>query len=80
MVPDVDQLTDDAFIILAVAADTTGNAMTIPTYNVVCDSSIHSKLKDELKEAFPDGNVKLEFVNLGKLPYLVCDFECYSIT
>jgi hypothetical protein len=59
MVPRVDQLTGDAFIILAAAADTTGNAMTIATYNVLSNPSIHSKLKCELKEVFPDGNARL---------------------
>jgi cytochrome P450 len=79
VVPDVDQLTDDAFIIIAAATDTTGNAMTIATYKVLSNPSIYGKLKDELKEAFPDGNVKLDFVTLEKLPYLVRDLKpCLS--
>jgi cytochrome P450 len=78
MVPDVDQLTDDAFIIPAAAADTTRNAMTIATYNVLSNPSIHSKLKCELKEAFPDGNARLDFVTLEKLPYLVRYFKSCS--
>jgi cytochrome P450 len=67
----VDQLTDDAFIIVAAASDTTGNAMTVAAYNIVSSHTIYDKLKKELGEKFPDGNAKLDFVTLEKLPYLV---------
>ena len=53
VVPDVDQLTDDAFIIIAAATDTTGNAMAIATDNVLSNPHIYRKLKDELKSGFP---------------------------
>lgn len=78
VVPDVDQLTDDAFIIIAAAADTTGNVMTIATYNVLSNLAIYSKLKYELKVAFPDENAKLDFVTREKLPHLVRDLKPYS--
>lgn len=78
VVPDVGQLTDDAFIIIAAATDTTGNAMAIATYNALSNPSIYGKLKDELKAAFPDENSKLDFVTLEKLPYLVRDFKLCS--
>lgn len=74
IVPDVDQLTDDAFIIVAAASDTTGNAMTIATYHVLSNPTIYDKLKTELTGAFPSGNTKLDFLTLEKLPYLVRDF------
>jgi len=69
-VPTVDKLVDDAFIILAAAADTTGNAMTITAYNVLSNPSVYSRVKDELREAFPDPHTKLDFLTLEKLPYL----------
>jgi cytochrome P450 len=71
VVPDVDQLTDDAFIIVAAASDTTGNAMTIAAYNVISNPAIYDKLKEELKVTFPDGNAQMNFVTLERLPYLV---------
>jgi hypothetical protein len=72
VVPTVDELKDEAYVIIAAAADTTGNAMTIGTYNVVSNKDIYTKLTAELKEAFPDPNAKLDFLTLEKLPYLVC--------
>ncbi|PKY04740.1 cytochrome P450 [Aspergillus campestris IBT 28561] len=70
VVPTVDQLKDEAFVIVAAAADTTGNALTISTYNVVRNPDIYAKLTAELKEAFPDPEARLDFVTLEKLPYL----------
>jgi cytochrome P450 len=75
VVPDVDQLTDDAFVIIAAATDTTGNTMAIATYNVLSNPPIYRELKDELKVAFPDGNARLDFLTLEKLPYLVRDLK-----
>lgn len=71
VVPTVDQLKDEAFVIVAAAADTTGNALTISTYNVVRNPDIYAKLTAELKAAFPDPEARLDFVTLEKLPYLV---------
>ena len=71
VVPSVDELKDEAYIIVAAAADTTGNAMTIAAYNVISNEAIYRKLVAELREAFPDPNVKLDFVLLEKLSYLV---------
>jgi len=71
VVPSVDRLVDDSFIMIAAAADTTGNAMTIAAYRVLRDPTIYSKLKDELRKAFPDSKAALKFVELEKLPYLV---------
>lgn len=71
VVPTVDQLKDEAYILVAAAADTTGNAMTIAAYNVVLNQEIYRTLTAELKEAFPDPDARLDFVTLEKLPYLV---------
>src|SRR5438552_3975968 len=60
VVPTVDDLKDEAYVIVAAAADTTGNAMTIATYNVISNKDIYSKLTDELKEAFPNPSAKLD--------------------
>jgi cytochrome P450 len=71
VVPTVDQIKDEAYSILAAAADTTGNAMTVAAYHVTSDPAIYKKLTMELKTSFPDSNTRLDFVTLEKLPYLV---------
>lgn len=70
--PTVEELKDEALIIVSAAADTTGNAMTIAAFNVVSNQDIYKKLTAELKEAFPDPSTRLDFLTLEKLPYLVC--------
>jgi cytochrome P450 len=71
MPPTPEQLKDEAYSILAAAADTTGNAMTVAAYQVVSDPVMYEKLTAELKTAFPDPNSKMDFLTLEKLPYLV---------
>ncbi|KIM93253.1 hypothetical protein OIDMADRAFT_173290 [Oidiodendron maius Zn] len=70
VVPSVDDLKDEAYIIVAAAADTTGNAMTIAAYNVISNKTIYRTLAAELKGAFPDPHARLDFTLLEKLPYL----------
>lgn len=71
VVPSVEDLKDEAYILVAAAADTTGNALTIATYNAVRNPKIYQRLTTELKDAFPDPDMELDFVSLEKLPYLV---------
>lgn len=71
VVPSVDNMRDESFVILSAATDTTGNAMTIAMYEVVANPVIYGKLAVELNAAFPDPSVTLDFVTLEKLPYLV---------
>jgi cytochrome P450 len=71
VVPSVDDLKDGAYIIVAAAADTTGNAITIAAYNVISNDDIYHTLTAELKQAFPDPEARLDFTLLEKLPYLV---------
>ncbi|PWY86892.1 cytochrome P450 [Aspergillus heteromorphus CBS 117.55] len=70
VVPTVEELKDEAYIMLAAAADTTGNALTIATYNVVRNPEIYTQLTDELKQAFPEPDGTMDFVTLEKLPHL----------
>ncbi|GFF34720.1 trichodiene oxygenase [Aspergillus udagawae] len=68
--PSVEQLSDDAYVLIAAAADTTGNAMTMAAYNVVTNPEIYERLTAELRERFPDPEAKMDLVTLEKLPYL----------
>lgn len=71
VVPTPDQIKDEAYSILAAAADTTGNAMTVAAYNVVINPDIYKTLVDELEAAFPNEDEPLDYIKLEKLPYLV---------
>jgi cytochrome P450 len=71
VVPPIDDLKGEAYGILAAAADTTGNAMTVAAQHVVSNPVIYEKLTAELRAAFPDPNSRLDFLTLEKLPYLV---------
>lgn len=70
-IPTVEQLKDEAYIVVAAAADTTGNAMTTGLYNTVSSPRIYAAVTAELREAFPDPNGDIDFVTLEKLPYFV---------
>lgn len=70
-VPSVEEIKDEALSILAAAADTTGNAMTVSAYNVVNNPEIYKRLCEELKAAFPNAEDTLDYATLEKLPYLV---------
>ena len=62
VVPSVDDIKDEAYGILAAAADTTGNGMVNAASHVVNNPTIHRKLTAELKSAFPDPNARLDFI------------------
>jgi len=66
----VDDLKDEAYNMVAAASETVGGALTTATYQVVSNKDIYRKLTAELKEAFPDPSIKLDFLTLEKLPYL----------
>lgn len=67
----MEELKDEAYILVAASADTTGNALTIAAYNVATNPEIYGRLTTELKEAFPDPEANVDFLTLEKLPYLV---------
>jgi len=66
----VDDLLDEANVVLAAASDTTGNAMTIASYHILTNPIVRVNLRRELQNAFPDANARLDFIALEKLPYL----------
>ena len=70
-VASVDHLSDESNGIIAAAAETTGNTMSISTYHVLSNEKVHRTLVEELEDAFPDADAELDFVTLEKLPYLV---------
>lgn len=77
--PSVEEIKDEALSILAAAADTTGNAMTVSAYNVVNNPEIYKRLYAELEGAFPNADDMLDYATLEKLPYLVCSAPLLSL-
>jgi cytochrome P450 len=69
-VPPTTDLKDEAYTILVVAADTTGNSMTVAAFNVMRNPPIYERLAQELERAFPDPNAELPFIELERLPCL----------
>ena len=69
-IPSTMDLKDEAYSILAAAADTTGNAMTVAAFHVMRNPPICQKLSQELERAFPNPDAELPFIELERLPYL----------
>jgi cytochrome P450 len=68
--PSFERLYGEALSFCTAAADTTGNAMEMAAYHVVTNPDIYRELKKELRDAFPDPSVDLDYTTLEKLPYL----------
>jgi len=69
-VPTVKHMIDEAFGMVAAAAETAGNAMTICAFHVLFNPRIYARLRQELLEAFPDPTQPVDYLTLEKLPYL----------
>jgi hypothetical protein len=80
IVPTVDQMVDEAFIVLGAAADTTGNAMTVGTYHVLSNPAIYHRVREEIRSVYPDANAEMDWVVLARLPYLVYHLSYTSLT
>jgi cytochrome P450 len=72
------ELQDEALTILGAAADTTGHAMNYALIEVLSDKAMYKRVRDELIEAFPAQDAKLDFLTLEKLPYLVFNVDLKS--
>ncbi|OCL03287.1 hypothetical protein AOQ84DRAFT_368516 [Glonium stellatum] len=70
MVPSLDELAEESFVVCTATSDTTSNAMTIAMYNVVTNPVIYENLKKELRNKFLNKEAMLSFKTLEKLPYL----------
>jgi len=68
--PRVDHIADEAYVLTAAAAETTGNAMAMCAFHVLYNPDIYANLRKELLEAFPNPTAPLDFLSLEKLPYL----------
>jgi cytochrome P450 len=70
------RLEDESLSLIAASADTVGNALTMATYQILKNPSIHKRLFAELQEAIPNSLNIPGFAELEKLPYLVFFYRC----
>jgi cytochrome P450 len=64
------ELTGDAVLMFLAGTDTTANALTVATYNVLANPQILSHLRTELDNAMPDISAFYPQAHLKTLPYL----------
>lgn len=65
------QLRDEAYLLTFAGTDTASNTMTVGIVHVLANAQIYKRLKQELREAWPDLNACPRYEALEKLPYLV---------
>ena len=68
--PSVRTIRDEAMAIVGAGTDTVANAMVMATCHVLENPYMHSRLKEELRAAYPDPNTEMKWTDLEKLPYL----------
>ncbi|KAF5348717.1 hypothetical protein D9758_006751 [Tetrapyrgos nigripes] len=68
--PSKKSLIDEAFMLIGAGSDTVANACGIGLVHALSDVSIGRKLKEELRQAWPDEDSPLELHLLEQLPYL----------
>lgn len=70
-------LRDEAVLFVNAGSDTTSDALTVGTLNVLANPEIHAKLLNELMEIWPNLDETPRFELFEKLPYLVCRSPLY---
>ncbi|KAJ3521437.1 hypothetical protein NMY22_g12317 [Coprinellus aureogranulatus] len=66
-----DALRHEASTLVAAGADTVGNTGNIALFHVLRNPDIEKRLRDELREAWPDVDTPMPVEKLEKLPYLM---------
>ena len=64
-------LLEEAIALVLAGTDTMGATLTVGTYRLLSNPSAYRRLKEELKEAWPDLITRPRSDALEKLPYLV---------
>jgi cytochrome P450 len=64
-------LVDEGLVLVAAGSDTVANTCCIGMFYVLSDPSIHSRLIQEIKDAWPDKDAVVGLQTLEKLQYLV---------
>lgn len=66
----VKRLGEEANIILGAATETTKGVLTVATFHLLDNPTLHKKLREELVSAIPEKDTILPLSQLEKLPYL----------
>lgn len=65
-----DELRHEASVVVAAGTDTVGNTCNMALFHVLTNKSIEKKLRQEIREAWPDIEAPMSLEKLEKLPYL----------
>lgn len=65
------RLSNDAMSVLTAGTETTARALVVGLYNIIQDTKIKDKLRDELKTVMPTPQSRPTWDQLKQLPYLV---------
>lgn len=63
---------DEAFGIIGAGTETTATVLTIAFYHLARDNTVREKLQAELKQLMPTPDSTPTWIELERLPYLVC--------
>lgn len=72
-VPSLEQLNDEAVILLTAGNDTTSNSMIFGLYQICNNMSVYKTLFQELQGHFPSVDQQITYEDAKQLPYLVCN-------
>lgn len=70
-VPNLEQLNDEAVILLTAGNDTTSNSMIFGLYQICNKKSVYETLFQELQAHFPSVDQQITYEDAKQLPYLV---------
>ena len=69
------RLQNEAVSVIGAGFETTRWALTVQSYSILANPSIHRRLRKELEEAIPDPDLIPSWTDLQKLPYLSACIE-----
>jgi cytochrome P450 len=64
---------DEAFGIVGAGTETTATVLTVAFYHLARDNAVRDKLQAELKQLMPTPDSTPTWIELERLPYLVCE-------
>ena len=70
-IPSEKVLWEEAINLIAAGSETVATVVNVGVFHVLNNPSIHKKLFDELKSAWPEIETTMHYETLEKLPYLV---------
>ncbi len=71
IVPDTDELVDEAFLFIVAGTGSTSHTLSCAVYYILTHEEVSKALRVELSEFTKDGRDKLTWPLLSNLPYLV---------